>query len=282
MSLRSLYYALPPDLRLAARRLAYGPLDLWDYLTGRRLPLTPPRGMIYTGSGDFVRQGQQFLEYFIEYGGLLPHHDVLDVGSGIGRMAVPLTGYLEASARYEGFDVVPSGVKWCTRHISRQYPNFHFRYIPLENDLYTAGGAESADFAFPYPATAFDLVILTSVFTHMLPDQVAHYLAEIQRVLRPGGRVFATFFLITDDSESPAATPGRTFSFPYDYGHYRLMDERVRSANVAYRKKYLQELVRRIGTSGGLRIRECRPGAWSGRPETETLDFQDVVILEKV
>jgi SAM-dependent methyltransferase len=266
---------------MAVRRLVYAPLDLWDFLTGRRAPLTPPRGMIYTGSGDFVRQGRQFLEYFIEYGGLQPHHAVLDVGSGIGRMAVPLTQYLDATARYEGFDVVQSGVKWCSRHISRHYPHFRFRYIPLKNDLYTAGGEEASDFAFPYAADSFDLVILTSVFTHMLPDQVAHYLAEIQRVLRPGGRVFATFFLITCDNEAAAGSAGRPFSFPHDHGHYRLMSERVRSANVAYREDYLREVVRRTGTSGGLRIREVHYGSWCGRSPSESLDFQDVVILEK-
>lgn len=280
MALRSLYYALPPGLRLAARRLVYAPIDVWDRLMGRRAELMPPRGMIYTGSGDFIRQGRRFLDYFIEYGDLQPHHDVLDIGSGIGRMAIPLTDYLEPTARYEGFDVVQSGVRWCANHIGRRYPNFRFRYIPLKNDLYTADGEEAADFAFPYAAFSFDFVILTSVFTHMLPEQVEHYLMEIQRVLRPGGRVLATFFLITSAYEAPPEKAA-TFSFPYDYGHYRLMNERVRSANVAYREDYLRSTVRRIGSAGGLRIREVHYGSWNSRPASETLDFQDIVILEK-
>ena len=280
MSLRSLYYALPPGLRLAARRLVYAPIDAWDRLTGRRAELTPPRGMIYTGSGDFIRQGRRFLNFFIEYGGLEPRHDVLDIGSGIGRMAIPLTDFLEPTARYEGFDVVQSGVRWCVKHISRRYPNFRFRYIPLKNDLYTADGEEAADFAFPYAASSFDFVILTSVFTHMLPEQVEHYLMETQRILRPGGRVFATFFLIPSTDEAAPAEDA-SFSFPYDYGHYRLMSERVRSANVAYREDYLWRTVRRIGAAGGLRLREVHYGSWNGRPASQSLDFQDIVLLEK-
>ena len=37
-------------------------------------------------------------------------------------------------------------------------------------------------------------MFLTSVFTHMLPPSVRRYLNEIRRVVKPGGRVLATFF----------------------------------------------------------------------------------------
>lgn len=41
----------------------------------------------------------------------------MDIGSGIGRTAVPLTKFLNPDARYEGFDVVKKGVKWCNAKI---------------------------------------------------------------------------------------------------------------------------------------------------------------------
>ena len=56
--------------------------------------MVPPRRKIFTGSGDFLQTGRDFLHYFVEFGHLKPHHRVLDVDSGIGRMAIPLTGYL--------------------------------------------------------------------------------------------------------------------------------------------------------------------------------------------
>ena len=53
------------------------------------------------------------LKQFIDLGGLKPEHRVLDIGSGIGRVAIPLTEYLNEKGSYEGFDVVELGVNWC-------------------------------------------------------------------------------------------------------------------------------------------------------------------------
>ena len=169
-TLRKLYYALPPAWRFLARRLYYLPADLYEGLSGRRDAMTPPRGLIYTGSGDFRAQGEKMRQYFVELAGLQPHHRVLDVGSGIGRIAAPLTDYLDEQGSYEGFDVVEVGVRWCEKAISRRFPNFRFKYVDLDNDLYRSGGGSAADFRFPYADEDFDFVVLTSVFTHMLPD----------------------------------------------------------------------------------------------------------------
>ncbi|RMF67599.1 MAG: class I SAM-dependent methyltransferase, partial [Alphaproteobacteria bacterium] len=269
MNLRKLYYALPASWRFVARRLWYAPADLWDRLAGKRDPLTPPRGLIYTGRGDFRRSGRALVRRCVEWGGLQPHHAVLDVGSGIGRAAVALTEYLDARGRYEGFDPVATGVRWCQRHISSRHPNFRFRHVPLANDLYTQAGEDARRFRFPYPAAAFDFAIVNSVFTHMLPDEIAHYLEELARVLRPGGRAYATFFLF--EKNGPCGMPG--FAFPHDYGHYRLMDRRVRAANVAVAHAWLQEVLERHHFD----LIHHFAGTWNGGAGP---DFQDVLILE--
>lgn len=274
--LRRLFYALPPSFRFAARRLYYLPIDLWELLTGARDALTPPRGLIYTGSGDFRAQGEKMLRFFVEKGGLQPNHTVLDVGSGIGRMAIPMTGYLDKDGRYEGFDAVELGVRWCQKNISSRFPNFHFQYIPLDNDLYRAEGINAAQFQFPYPDQHFDFTIVISVFTHMLPTQVENYLQEIARVLKPGGTCVATFFLLNEDSKKRmSANPA--FSFPYDLGHYRLMDERVQSANVAFEEAYLHQQIQ----AAELTIKQTFYGYWCGRAKVQHKDFQDVMILVK-
>ncbi len=272
MILRKLYYALPAPWRFAARRLWYAPLDLWDRLAGKRDPLTPPRGLIYTGRGDFRRSGQALLQRCIAWGGLQPHHAVLDVGSGIGRAAVALTTYLGPQGRYEGFDPVALGVRWCQRHISSRFPNFHFQHVPLANDLYTRQGQAATRFRFPYPDAAFDFAIVNSVFTHMLPEEVARYLAELARVMRPGGKVYATFFLY--DVHGPMPSTGKGFAFPFDYGHYRLMDRRVRSANVAIDAHWLEARL----SEAGFAITHRFEGSWKGG---EGPDFQDILILER-
>ena len=275
--LRQIYYALPPNLRFLARRLYYGPVDLYERLMGKRDQLTPPKGLIFTGSGDFKAQGEKMLGYFKTFGGLRPYHRVLDIGSGIGRMAVPLTTFLNENGTYNGFDVVERGVAWCKKKITSKFPNFQFQYIPLDNDLYKSGGSSAANFKFPYPDQSFDFVILTSVFTHMLPDEVANYLKEISRVLAPGGTCFATFFVWNEESATlSAANPA--FQFPHDYGHYRLMDENVKSANVAYEETYLQQ---NLIADAQLKLKAAYYGYWCGRPKLDTKDFQDILILEK-
>jgi hypothetical protein len=128
--MRQIFYSLPPSFRFLARRLRYFPIDVFENLSGKRPNMTPPRGYIYTGSGDFVKGGEKWLQFFIKKG-LKPEQQFLDIGSGIGRIARPLTGFLMRSGRYEGFDAVKLGVDWCEKNISKPYPHFRFQYIPL-------------------------------------------------------------------------------------------------------------------------------------------------------
>ncbi len=274
--LRKIYYLLPPAARFWVRRLVYWPLDVSDALLGRRDPMVPPRGMIFTGSGDFKKQGLKIAGYLEQEAGLQAHHSVLDVGSGIGRMAVALTDILSEQGRYEGFDVVKKGVLWSQKHISSRYPNFHFRYIDLGNDLYKSSHNNAADFTFPYEEDQFDCVVVISVFTHMLPEEVSRYLKEISRVMKSGGQCLATFFILNEDSKS-LMQQQQHFNFPHERGHYRLMSERVQSANVAFEEEYLKKVIK----EAGLRIKRNFPGYWCGRDKEGCKDFQDVIILEQ-
>jgi cyclopropane fatty-acyl-phospholipid synthase-like methyltransferase len=77
----------------------------------------PPRSLAFVVVGDFELTSQQFLGYFRDLGALEPGDRVLDVGSGLGRMALPLTSYLEGGS-YAGFDVGREMVRWCQRTIT--------------------------------------------------------------------------------------------------------------------------------------------------------------------
>ncbi len=272
--LRTLFYRLPVSLRYWVRRAVFLPVDALESVTGKRPDLVPPKGMIFTGAGNYVQQGDTFLGYFIEYTGLRADHAVLDVGSGIGRMARPFTSFLSEKGLYEGFDVVPTGVEWCNKHISSKYPNFHFQCFDLNNDLYTDGGKDATTFKFPYSDNHFDLVFLTSVFTHMSPSEVEHYIGEIQRVLKPGGHMFSTFFVL--DSVSEKSMIGTEFEFGHRYEGYALMDEKVTSANVAFEEKYLTQMIE----DKGLSVTKYLPGSWSSR--SNPFDFQDIIVATKI
>ncbi|MEM9985908.1 MAG: methyltransferase domain-containing protein [Bacteroidota bacterium] len=224
--LRQLYYRLPPVARRWARRVVYLPLDALDLALGRNQGY-PPRGKIFTGLSHFRSTGDRFLGYFVTYGQLKPEGQVLDIGSGIGRMAIPLSRYLSTKGRYEGFDIVAAGIHWCRKHLSSRYPHFTFTLVNLENDLYTSQGAAADSFVFPYPNDQFDLAILTSVFTHMLPREVENYLSEISRTLTPGGRCLATFFIVNQEVTDYMAAKGLTYN---GYHHEIYLNDPRRTA----------------------------------------------------
>ncbi|NBC82076.1 MAG: methyltransferase domain-containing protein [Bacteroidetes bacterium] len=274
MDKRSLYYRLNPELRYLTRRLYFLPTDFVDKLTGKRDSLTPPKGKIFVGHGDFKRQGNQFVEQLKTYGGLKAEHRVLDIGCGIGRVAVPLTQFLNEHGSYEGFDVVKSGIKWCQQKISKNYPNFNFQHIDLRNDLYNLKTKDEAkSFVFPYMDNEFDLVFLFSVFSHMMPEDVDNYLNQIQRVLKPGGTCLATFFIINNQSRALMENKNG-LKFNYNKGDYALLDEKVKEANVAYNERYLKNIINK----NDLKIENIHFGFWSGRNKSDCVDFQDIVI----
>jgi 2-polyprenyl-3-methyl-5-hydroxy-6-metoxy-1,4-benzoquinol methylase len=97
------------------RYTVYALEDGIDFILGKRDSTIPPKRMIFIGDGDFKQVGNEFLKYFIELGGTQKSDNVLDVGCGIGRMAIPLTNYLDSNSRYEGIDIVESGINWCKK-----------------------------------------------------------------------------------------------------------------------------------------------------------------------
>jgi SAM-dependent methyltransferase len=264
-------------LERAVTSLRLRALDARDALTGRRDPLVPPRRRQFVGQGDFVATGDEFLGHFRALAGLRPGDRVLDVGCGIGRMARPLTGFLDPrEGRYEGFDVDREGIGWCRRRYARRHPNFGFQVADLYNRRYHPGGAHRAgDYRFPYEDGSFDLAIATSVFTHLLEDEADHYLAESARVLAPGGRVFATFFVLDEGSRKRIAAGEAGLPFLDPEGHVAVVSDDLPEEAVAYDAGWIAERL----AAHGLEQREARPGRWSGREDG--LSFQDIVVAHR-
>jgi methylase of polypeptide subunit release factors len=89
---------------------------------GRRDRLTPPaRLQILVGDRDFAAIGKSLVSYSRSVGGLQPWHRVLDIGCGCGRVAIPLTHFLNGHGSYDGLDIVPAAVDWCNRSINRRF-----------------------------------------------------------------------------------------------------------------------------------------------------------------
>ncbi len=261
--------------KAGARRGLWGPSD---FLRRRREgPLTPPRRLAFVGDGDFEQAGTQFLGYFRELGGLEPGDRVLDVGCGIGRMAMPLTGYLEGGS-YAGFDVGRAMVRWCQRTITPRWPNFEFAWASVYNGKYNPFGRETGtEYRFPYADASFDFAFATSLFTHLLREETRHYLDETARVLRPGGHCLLTFFVLTPEAERELAA-GRTM---LDFRHPVAGGLTTNAAEPEAALAYPVADLRLWLEEAGLRLREpIHHGLWANTPDGLTL--QDIVVAERV
>ena len=219
------------------------------------------------------REGELYLRRFVELAGLTPDKAVLEPGCGTGRMAEPLARYLTTGS-YDGFDVVREAITKCERQIIR--PNFRFQHVDVANRFYNPEGRiRPEEFEFPYPDESFDFVFLTSVFTHMLPPEVKHYLGEIKRVLRPGGRCLATFFVLNKESLAAARNGGSRKHFPHKGDGYFYNAPNRPEASVGYREEDV------LGFLEGFELQALQYGHWSGRQDAGAVG-QDIVVVNRI
>jgi SAM-dependent methyltransferase len=266
---------LPRPLLQNVKILSLLPLDCADLLLARRRAMVPPRFLRFEGNGDFEATGNEFLRYFIELGQLAPEHKVLEIGCGIGRMARPLTAYL-TTGTYDGIDIVPHGISWCQKNISKRHSNFHFHLADIQNSMYNPRGRyQAVDYEFPFADSSFDFIYLTSVFTHMFRAELEHYLSCITRMLRPAAKCLITFFLLNEQARQLINAGHSSLQFRFKRNGCWVDDQHLQERAVAYEESEIRTLFRALGLS----LETIRYGGWSGR--ADYLSYQDIVVAQK-
>lgn len=125
--------------------------------------------------------------HLVKFAGIAPGEHVLDVGTGTGVVAITAA---RAGARVTGLDLTPE-------LLDQARENARIAQVDI---VWTEGDAEK----LPYPDASFDVV--TSQFGHMFAPRPDVAVAEMRRVLKPGGRIaFATW--------PPEHVIGRLFAF---------------------------------------------------------------------
>jgi SAM-dependent methyltransferase len=267
---------IPGPVKELLRTIYYLPGDMLD-LSRTRDGMIPPRSKIFIGRGDFIKIGERFKQRFIDQGGLQPNERVLDVGCGIGRMAIPLTNYLSKEGEYWGFDIVKSGIDWCQERITPRFPNFQFLHSDVYNKYYNPDGKiQAQDYQFPFEDNFFDFVFLTSVFTHMLPPDVENYTSEIARVLRTGGRCLITFFILNEESLRLVHAGKSVLDFKYDLGGCLSTDMNTPEAAIAYEEGIITGLFEKNRL---MIYPSIYYGSWCGREKFFT--YQDLIVAKK-
>lgn len=237
-----------------------------------------PNKELQLAIGDgYEAVGKEFFHYFISFGEVKPEEKILDVGCGCGRMAVPLTMYLHKPGYYRGFDISREAIDWCKKNITSAYPHFLFEYADIFNKEYNEQGViASKKYTFPYADNTFDFIFLTSVFTHLLPEDMEHYFSEISRTLKSGGRCLITFFLLNEESRTLMNEKPQVMNFRYGEGEYRVIDPTTPERAISFEESYIRQLY----AKNNLRIQDpVHYGSWCGR--SSFLSFQDIIICIK-
>jgi len=280
--LHAVYHSLPPSVAKISNRTYWRARSFRDQrlkhqLFGEKASLVPPLYLMEDGPRDykeFNRNGIDSFQRFVSLG-LRPTDKILDIGSGIGRKTLPLLDYL-TTGTYDGIDPIAKQVKWCQEKFTYRFPNFRFQLIDVWSKRYNPSGTvQPSDYRFPFEAAQFDFVMLGSVFTHMFPSDVDHYIGEISRVLKPGGKGWITFFLLNKDSETAIADKTSTIDLVYELDQGSRADNPNRLESAIGHQELL---VRQMFAKYDIQADVAEYGSWCGR---QASSYQDVFKIMK-
>jgi SAM-dependent methyltransferase len=131
--------------------------------------------------GMWDRHGQIQLEY-LRSEGLEPQHQFLDVGCGALRGGVHFVRYLEPG-HYCGLDLNPHWLAAGRVELDRAGLSDRGALLHQTNRFDATTFEREFDYAFAQ-----------SVFTHVPLNSILLCLHQVEKVLKPGGRFYATFF----------------------------------------------------------------------------------------
>ena len=193
---------------------------------------------------------------------LAPDGRLLDIGCNYGRLGIALGDYLDNSGgEYEGFDPQREHVLWARQNWMPHHKSFALHIANIRNRIYNPGGSLSpTEFRFPYQDGRFDVVVAHSLFPYLLAEEFEHYVAEIARVLKPGGRLLATFFLLDEEAREATRSLADPHCFRYPTGPIMTTGPN-RGGLGAHDENYVRRVLREKGIEMGPPIF----GSWRGR-----------------
>jgi ubiquinone/menaquinone biosynthesis C-methylase UbiE len=229
----------------------------------------------FAGGGNFFSIGDDIVESLVSLANLRDNDSVLEIGCGIGRNATALYRRFSDRLSYLGFDIVRYGITWCQKHFGTRSKQHRFVHSNIYNSFYNPRGRlNPIEYVFPTAASSTDLVFATSVFTHMQSPEVRHYIQESARVLKPGGRIYFTSFILDEDSEQQIKVGKSSLTFVHQGHDCRIQDADESDLAVAYSLPWIEKTL----SEAGFQLQHIERCSWRG---TDSPFYQDIVIARK-
>ena len=213
--------------------------------------------LLFALGGRWLQLGKQVLQEVVDFARLTPESNVVEIGCACGIVAIPMKDYL-TTGTYTGLDIVPDPIEWCQANLADE--RFRFFDLAVHHEIYNPKATNSSqNVRFPIADNSVDVVFLISVFTHLLPDEISHYLEEIARILKPTGRCLAT--MLTKDNYVPNQSQLR---LGYVYNPDCLcFSERDPTRAVAFSRSFIEN----IADKAGVPVERMVAGSWDGKSQ---------------
>lgn len=175
--------------------------------------------------------------------------NIVEIGCGYGRKPMHLKNYEmqgeKYTGQYLGVDIDPELLNYA-RSIFPS-PQFTFQLTPHQSKTYMPNGksTESTPCRIERDDNSQDFVFSTSLFTHLLEQELVNYVEESYRVLRSGGVMQMNFFWY--DYLQNAGVLGSRWTFAHAMGLARVESPEYPEAAVAYLGSDMTDLCKRIG-----------------------------------
>ena len=210
-----------------------------------------------------------------------PHHDIFELGSGVGRDAIPLSEFITTGS-YLGVDIIKQSIDWCINNVTSKRNNIKFAHLDVKDQIHNPGGKLPFQLQnFPVGSESIDRVFAFSVFTHLFESDILHALNEIKRILRIGGLAYLTCFKLSPEIISASKKNKlNKYDLNFEYKIYDgcyICDPQYPTGAIGYTEEKLVEIVNKSGLKFKIKILS---GGWSGY-YANCKDGQDVLVLEK-
>jgi len=138
---------------------------------------------------------QAFRQMTADLAQLQEGETVLDVGCGTGTLAMVAKERVGATGRVSGIDASVQMIVRARRKAARRGLSLDFQVGVIEQ--------------LAFPDHSFDVVLSTMMMHHLPDDLKRQGLAEIARVLKPGGRLLIVDFKHPEEHHGRSARPAR-------------------------------------------------------------------------